>query len=102
MGSPESKHRKSPRPAFVPLSISFESVGKPRRITNVHRFRARSTLGSAHALGPVFFVDSQKDDTKGTCAPLQAGFGLATVLAQSHATTVALPPPDSFGSFTSG
>jgi hypothetical protein len=40
-----------------------------------------------------------KLETSGTCAPFAAGFGLATVRAQSQAITVALEPS---GSSTSG
>jgi hypothetical protein len=44
------------------------------------------------------FFDSQKDDTSGTWAPPQAGLGLATVRAQSHAMTVNSFPTYSFRS----
>ena len=60
-----------------------------------------STTGSTHAFLPAL-VESQNDRTSGTCAPLAAGLGLATVRAHSHAITVASPPPCSLGSFTLG
>ncbi|RLB31021.1 MAG: hypothetical protein DRH20_16135 [Deltaproteobacteria bacterium] len=59
-----------------------------------------STTGSTHACLP-FFFDSQKERTSGIWAP-QAGLGHFTVLAHSHAMTVASPPPCSSGSLILG
>src|SRR5579884_3325697 len=95
--SPHTRQRNfAPRPTFggsgaVPLPV----LTSKRTV-----FRFASTMGSTHAflLG---LVESQKECTSGICAP-QAGFGHFTVRAQSHAITVASPPPYSFGSLTLG
>src|SRR5690349_19874857 len=60
----------------------------------------RFTVGSTHACFPAFF-DNQNELTSGICAP-HAGLGQITVRAQSHAITVASPPPCSLGSVTFG
>ena len=42
-----------------------------------------------------FFDDSTKELASGTCAPSEAGLGLATVRAHSRAITVASEPSGS-------
>ncbi|PDW04124.1 hypothetical protein CJ255_05380 [Candidatus Viridilinea mediisalina] len=51
----------------------------------------RSITGATHASLP-FFFDKANERTSGIWAP-QAGLGHVTVRAQSHAITVASPPP---------
>src|ERR1019366_4889195 len=52
---------------------------------------AGSITSSTHAFWPSL-VESMKDDTSGTIAPLAAGSGERTVRAQSQAMTVASVP----------
>src|SRR5208283_4006379 len=79
--------------AAVPLRIANSSSGvrTPERIKKCTVFAASSTSGSSQTL-LLGLVESENDFTKGIWAP-QAGLGHCTVLAQSHAITVASLPP---------
>ena len=57
----------------------------------VNRYPRPSATGSTYASFP-FFVDNMNVDASGTSTSANAGFGLFTVRAHSHAITVNLRP----------
>ena len=96
MGVPDIRQRKfAPRDSFVPAFAAPASGGVPT--FTVNRYPRPSTTGSTYAPLP-FFVESMNVEASGTSTSANAGFGLFTVRAQSHAMTVSLCPPYAFRS----
>ena len=93
---PDITHRKfAPRASFVPAFAASASGGAPTFTAN--RYPRPSITGSTYASFP-FFVDSMNVDASGTSTSANAGFGLFTVRAHSHAMTVSFRPAYGFRS----
>ena len=87
-------HRKlAPRDSFVPAFAAAGCGGTPT--FTVKRYARPSITGSTYASLP-FFVDNMNVDASGTSTSANAGLGLFTVRAQSHAMTVSLRPSYGF------
>ena len=96
MGVPDTKQRKfAPRDSLVPAFAASTSAGAPT--FTVNRYPRPSITGSTYASLP-FFVESMKVEASGTSTSANAGFGLFTVRAQSHAMTVSSRPSYAFRS----
>ena len=96
MGVPDIRQWKfAPRDSFVPAFAAPASAGAPTFTSN--RYPRSSMTGSTYASLP-FFVESMKVEASGTSTSANAGFGLLTVRAHSHATTVSLRPSYAFRS----
>src|SRR5688500_13348415 len=91
--SSQTRQRKvEPRPTFG----GSGGLPSPEHTSNTTSIRCRSTTGWSHACSSDF-LDSHNVDKRGMVAP-QAGLGHVAVRVQSHAMTVASPPPCVFGS----
>ena len=93
IGVPVSTQVKfDPRPVLVPSFRCFScSVVRLPVLTSKHHPSCAAgsrTISTQACLA--FFVESMKEETSGTCAPLAMGSGEATVRAHSQAITVAL------------
>ena len=90
IGVPDIRQRKfAPRDSLVPDLAAFASAGVPT--FTVNRYPRPSITGSMYASLP-FLVESMKVVASGTSTFANAGFGLFTVRAHSHAMTVILRP----------
>ena len=88
IGTPDIRHRNALRlPAVVPSFAAATSAGRPTFTEN--RYRRPSISGSTYDSLP-FLVESMNVDASGTSTAANAGFGLFTVRAHSHAMTVSL------------
>src|SRR5262245_61051544 len=81
IGQPVSRH-VAPVRTTVPRLGSKPVGGEPTRTVKRNELSTVLISGKTNACLPVL-VASMKDLSRGTCAPEQAGFGLATVRAQS-------------------